>query len=133
MNMKQLRVLLLLLLFLQSKIGVAFNVHYCGEHIAKISWAFDAKGCGMEKKIPTTNELQFSQKSCCEDDLIISQNDSDQNINDQEQSNVGVLTKTFNPIFKPIVAKHAIVQQMGIRPPPRKPLYIKHCAQIFYE
>ena len=85
------------------------------------------------KKIPTTNELQFSQKSCCEDDLIISQNDSDQNINDQEQSNVGVLTKTFNPIFKPIVAKHAIVQQMGIRPPPREPLYIKHCAQIFYE
>lgn len=133
MNMKQLRVLLLLLLFLQSKIGVAFNVHYCGEHIAKISWAFDAKGCGMEKKIPTTNELQFSQKSCCEDDLIISQNDSDQNINDQEQSNVGVLTKTFNPIFKPIVAKHVIVQQMGIRPPPREPLYIKHCAQIFYE
>lgn len=133
MNMKQLRVLLLLLLFLQSKIGVAFNVHYCGEHIAKISWAFDAKGCGMEKKIPTTNELQFSQKSCCEDDLIISQNDSDQNINDQEQSNVGVLTKTFNPIFKPIVAKHAIVQQMGIRLPPREPLYIKHCAQIFYE
>lgn len=133
MNMKQLRVLLLLLLFLQSKIGVALNVHYCGEHIAKISWAFDAKGCGMEKKIPTTNELQFSQKSCCEDDLIISQNDSDQNINDQEQSNVGVLTKTFNPIFKPIVAKHVIVQQMGIRPPPREPLYIKHCAQIFYE
>ena len=133
MNMKQLRVLLLLLLFLQSKIGVAFNVHYCGEHIAKISWAFDAKGCGMEKKIPTTNELQFSQKSCCEDDLIISQNDSDQNINDQEQSNVGVLTKTFNPIFKPIVAKHSIVQQMGIRPPPWEPLYIKHCAQIFYE
>ena len=133
MNMKQLRVLLLLLLFLQSKIGVAFNVHYCGEHIAKISWAFDAKGCGMEKKIPTTNELQFSQKSCCEDDLIISQNDSDQNINDQEQSNVGVLTKTFNPIFKPIVPKHAIVQQMGIHPPPREPLYIKYCAQIFYE
>ena len=48
--MKQLRVLLLLLLFLQSKIGVAFNVHYCGGHIAKISWAFDAKDGGMEKK-----------------------------------------------------------------------------------
>ena len=73
--MKQLRVILLLLLFLQSKIGVAFNVHYCGAHIAKISWAFDAKGCGMEKKIPITEEHQFSQKNCCEDDLIISQND----------------------------------------------------------
>ena len=33
--MKQLRVLLLSYSFLQSKIGVAFNVHYCGEHIAK--------------------------------------------------------------------------------------------------
>jgi hypothetical protein len=131
--MKQLRVILLLLLFLQSKIGVAFNVHYCGAHIANISWAFDAKGCGMEKKIPTTEELQFSQKNCCEDDLIISQNDSDQNINDQEQSNVDVLAGTFNPIFRPIVANHATVQQMGIRHPPREPLYIKHCAQIFYE
>ena len=131
--MKQLRVILLLLLFLQSKIGLAFNVHYCGEHIAKISWAFDAKGCGMEKKIPTTNELQFSQKNCCQDDLIISQNDGDQNINDLQQSNVEVLTETFNPIFKPIVANRATVQLMGIRPPPREPLYIKHCAQIFYE
>ena len=131
--MKQLRVILLLLLFLQSKIGVAFNVHYCGAHIANISRAFDAKGCGMEKKIPTTEELQFSQKNCCEDDLIISQNDSDQNINDQEQSNVEVLAGTFNPIFRPIVANRATVQQMGIRPPPREPFYIKHCAQIFYE
>ena len=131
--MKQLRVILLLLLFLQSKIGVAFNVHYCGAHIAKISWAFDAKGCGMEKKIPTTEELQFSQKNCCEDDLIISQNDSDQNINDQEQSNVVVLAGTYNPIFRPIVANCVTVQQMGIRPPPREPLYIKHCAQILYE
>ena len=131
--MKQLRVLLLLLLFLQSKIGVAFNVHYCGAHIAKISWAFDAKGCGMEKKIPTTEELQFSQKNCCEDDLIVSQNDSDQNINDQKQPNVAVFAKTLNPAFKTIVVNHAIVQQMGIRPPPREPLYIKHCAQIFYE
>ena len=131
--MKQLRVILLLLLFLQSKIGVAFNVHYCGAHIAKISWAFDAKGCGMEKKIPTTEELQFSQKNCCEDDLIISQNVSDQNINDQEQSNVEFLAGTFNPIFRPIVANSATVQQMGIRPPPREPLYINHCAQIFYE
>ena len=130
--MKQLRVLLLLLLFLQSKIGVAFNVHYCGEHIAKISWAFDAKGCGMEKKIPLTDALQFNQKSCCEDDLIISQNDSDQNINYQEQSKVEVLTETFNPIFEPIVANHAIIQYSGIHPPPREPLYIKHCAQIFY-
>ena len=131
--MKQLRVILLLLLFLQSKIGVAFNVHYCGAHIAKISWAFDAKGCGMEKKIPTTEELQFSQKNCCEDDFIISQNDSDQNINDQEQSNLVVLAGTYNPIFRPIVANRVTVQQMGIRPPPREPLYIKHCAQILYE
>ena len=131
--MKQLRVILLLLLFLQSKIGLAFNVHYCGAHIAKISWAFDAKGCGMEKKIPTTEELQFSQKNCCEDDFIISQNDSDQNINDQEQSNLVVLAGTYNPIFRPIVANRVTVQQMGIRPPPREPLYIKHCAQILYE
>ena len=131
--MKQLRVLLLLLLFLQSKIGVAFNVHYCGAHIAKISWAFDAKGCGLEKKSPATDALQFSQKNCCDDDLIISQNDSDQNINDQEQLDVTALAKTFHPVFNTIVINHSIVQLVGIRPPPREPLYIKHCAQIFYE
>ena len=131
--MKQLRVFLLLLLFLQSKIGVAFNVHYCGNHIAKISWAFDAKGCGMEKKIPATDELQFSQKNCCDDDLIISQNDNDQNINDQEQSNVEAFAEKFNPVFKAIVVTPSIEQPKGTRPPPKEPLYIKHCAQIFYE
>ena len=131
--MKQLRVLLLLLLFLHSKIGVAFNVHYCGEHIAKISWAFDAKGCGMEKKIPATDALQFSQKNCCDDDLIISQNDSDQNINDLEQPAVTAFIETFHPVFSAIEIKPSIVQLVGIRPPPREPFYIKHCAQIFYE
>lgn len=131
--MKQLRVLLLLLLFLHSKIGVAFNVHYCGEHIAKISWAFDAKGCGMEKKIPATDTLQFSQKNCCDDDLIISQNDSDQNINDLEQPAVTAFIETFHPVFSAIEIKPSIVQLVGIRPPPREPFYIKHCAQIFYE
>ena len=63
MNMKQLRVLLLLLLFLQSKIGVAFNVHYCGEHIAKISGRLTQRVVGW-KKDSYKNELQLSQKSC---------------------------------------------------------------------
>lgn len=131
--MKQLRVLLLLLLFLQSKIGLAFNVHYCGAHIAKISWAFDAKGCGMEKQVPASDVLQFSQESCCDDDLIIAQNDGDQNINDQEQLFVDPFPETFLSLIHVPNFDQIIKQHTGFHPPPTATLYLKHCALIFYD
>ena len=79
--MKRLQILLVILLFLHSKIGVALNAHYCGNHIADISWAFDVKGCGMEKSNLSLDFLEkIAKTNCCEDDLIVEQNTSDQTL-----------------------------------------------------
>ena len=58
-TMKQLRSILLLLLFLHSKVGVALNVHYCGGQIAAISWAFLPDNCGIEMKKVQVNFPSF--------------------------------------------------------------------------
>lgn len=132
--MKQLRILILLLFFLQSKIGVAINVHYCGKHIAEISWAFDAKGCGMEKvDLSLCDSDQLTQKSCCADDVIIAQNDSDQS---KVEGQKPLLFATTNQ-------RSSFEQQIEIidftpsiynstYPPPKIPYYKINCAFIFY-
>jgi hypothetical protein len=133
--MKRLQILLVTLLFLHSKIGVAFNAHYCGNHIADISWAFDVKGCGMEKSNLSLDFLEkIAKTNCCEDDLIVEQNTSDQT---QEDVNSGVdllcilqpinLNITFGSPF--LVTTHSLFDH----PPPLKTrLYKKYCALVFY-
>lgn len=130
--MKQLRILLLLLLFLQSKVGVAFNVHYCGDHIAKISWAFDVKGCGMEKALTLSDALQFTQKSCCQDDVIIAQDDSDQTTNQEEQFKVDLIQSESHYALNLPKLKTGMAMQMVYPPPPTRKLYKLNCAQLFY-
>ena len=134
--MNQLRILLIAFFFLHSKIGVAFNVHYCGKHIAAISWAFDAKGCGMEKKnLSLDFSDQLIQKTCCENDLIIDQNTSDQTkLESKSQKSISVnlsLTSTSNAEIKfvSINAKNSFKKHP---PPPKIHLYKENCSFIFY-
>jgi len=132
--MKQLRIFLLVVLFLQSKVGIAVNLHYCGEHFAEISWAFDVKGCGMEKEKIPTNVLAFSQKSCCHDDLIIAQDDTDQNIGEQVQIEINQFQIEPYPFhhFTQFEAKKE--GPLLFHPPPSiRKHYRLNCAQIFYE
>ena len=131
--MKQLRVLLLLLLFLHSKIGVAFNVHFCGDHIAKISWAFDAKGCGMEKKNLPLDLLQFTQQSCCQDHVIIAQDDSDQTTNQEKQLVDIFIQFELMDEIAPSQLDPIIALQSAHTPPPIRKLYRLNCAPLFYE
>ena len=131
--MKQLRVLLLLLLFLQSKIGVAFNVHYCGGHIAKVSWAFDAKYCGMENKNFPSDVLQFTQKSCCQDDVIIAQDDSDQTTNQEKQFVDNFIQFELNDEINLPKLDPRIALQLVHPPPSIRKLYKINCAPLFYE
>lgn len=135
MSMKQLRIILLLLLFLHSKIGVALNVHYCGEHIAQISWAFDAKGCGMEKGEPFSPlKHQFIQQSCCSDDVIIAQNDSDQTTYESkffQTPDQRIIANSAGIV--PIYFPQKIIFYRGSAPPKVTALYKKNGAFIFYE
>ena len=132
--MKQLRVFLLLVLFLQSKIGFAVNLHYCGEHIAEISWAFDVKGCGMEKEKISTEVFEFSQESCCYDDLIIAQDDTDQSIGEQVQIEINQFQIEPSPFHDFIQFETKEEGPLFFHPPPSIRKYYKlNCAQIFYE
>lgn len=133
--MKQLRVLLVAVFFLHSKIGVAFNVHYCGKHIAEISWAFDAKGCGMEKEnLSLDFSDQLIQKTCCEDDSIISQNTSDQTKSEVKSQSVLVNSTRFyqfNCGLK-MLSLNRIDTSCNHPPPPKIHIYKKNCSFIFY-
>ena len=76
--MKQLKLFLLIILFVHSKMGMALNFHYCGDHLAQISFALNPKGCGMEtSKTSDSDTLSFSQKNCCADEVEIFQNKGD--------------------------------------------------------
>lgn len=133
--MKQLRIILLVLLFLQSKIGMAFNVHYCGSQIAKISWSFDAKGCGMEN--PKTNSIplaQLLQQMCCSDDQIIAQNDTDQNTTQDDlviNPNATAHSSLFGQSL--VLPNKSIIQRTPDPPPVISALYKRNCALVFYE
>ena len=134
MTMKQLRILILLLFFLHSKIGVAFNVHYCGKHIAKISWAFDAKGCGMEQTdLPLSTADQLSQKSCCDNDVVIAQNDADQTKVEGQKVLLYARTNQWS-LFEKQVEIIAFTSSINnsTYPPPKRAQYKINCAFIFY-
>ncbi len=134
MIMKQLRILILLLFFLQSKIGVAFNVHYCGKHIAKISWAFDAQGCGMEKgELFPSDSDQLTQKSCCDDDVIIAQNDTNQTKVEGQKTLFYARTNQRNSFEQPVEILDLTPSTNNFTHPPPKLLRYKiNCAFIFY-
>lgn len=134
MTMKQLRILILLLFFLQSKIGVAFNVHYCGKYIAEISWAFDARGCGMEKvDLSLCDSDQLTQKSCCDDDVIIAQNDTDQTKVEGQKTLFYARTNQRNSHKQQVeIIDFTPSINETTYPPPKIPHYKTNCAFIFY-
>ena len=136
LNPNTFRAFLLLFFFLQSKVGVAFNIHYCGGHVAQISSAFHPKNCGMEapegeKESPTPI---LTQKSCCADELIIAQNDDAQHITAFEDlGEQGVIAQ---PLFVPAPAllRRPKFGKCLLRPPPKsEKKYLYYCALMVYE
>ena len=134
--MKRLKVILLLLLFAHSKMGMALNFHYCGNHLASVSLAVNPKGCGMEtSKSNHSKSLTFSQKSCCVDDIEIFQSTEDINFNDDGFDLGFVFVKQIikNKINEPVLALGQNIQ-LNERPPPLKiPLYRLYGSFVFYE
>lgn len=134
--MKRLKVILLLLLFVHSKMGMALNFHYCGDHIAAISLAYSPKVCGMEMtKNQKTEGLSFSQKSCCSDALEIFQSTEDISIADEAK---GLDLDFFSPPIQGIrklpVLTYSQKIQINKRPPPlQRQLFNLYGSYVFYE
>lgn len=91
MNIKKCTSLFLVILFLVSNVGLAFNVHYCGKEIASIS---------INKIIS-----QQSEKGCCE--KIFAKKDScckDKVVNFQKKSeNATAKAFSFVPHFSFVI------------------------------
>ena len=135
LNMKQLKVILLLLLFIHSKMGMTLNFHYCGDHLAEISFAFNPKGCGMESsKLETSNTLNFSQKSCCSDDLQVYQSMEDITILDDAQAvSIDAEVLVYQNTYTDLAILSAQQVKLKSRPPPgRSNLFLLYSSFVFY-
>ncbi|WP_125723307.1 HYC_CC_PP family protein [Flavobacterium ustbae] len=73
MNLKKCTGLFLAFLLLVSNIGFAFDVHYCGGHIASVSLKTTAEPV-VEKKCCGSKE---KKKSCCKDKVVHFEKKSD--------------------------------------------------------
>jgi hypothetical protein len=87
MNIKKCTSLFLAFLLLVSNVGLAFNVHYCGEKIASVSLstivsAPTEKGC--------CEKIAAKKESCCKDKVV----------NFQKKSDTAIIKAfSFNPQF----------------------------------
>tara|TARA_B100000965_G_scaffold371917_1_gene361231 strand:- start:473 stop:886 length:414 start_codon:yes stop_codon:yes gene_type:complete len=86
MNTRNSKAVLLTLIFLTSKIGLALNVHYCGGHIEEIALAWNAEGCEMsvQKVQDTHQDYKLTKNHCCKDQTILIQNNEPQKMADYE-------------------------------------------------
>ena len=59
------------MIFLTSKVGLALNVHYCGENIAEIVLVWSAEGCEMssEKSHDNHQDSTVKKNHCCQFNL----------------------------------------------------------------
>lgn len=133
--MKTLQVFLLVLFFLHSKTGVAFNLHYCGGHLASISWVFSAEGCGMEFPKPQKSEGEnFAKAHCCDDSTFIAQDQSPQT---QKYSDFEIgfeKSIIFSPEknFRYNNEEKIFVNNPSSESPPIKQRFKDFCQFIFY-
>jgi len=134
--MKQLKLFLLILLFIHSKMGMALNFHYCGDHLAEISLALNPKGCGMEtSKISHSDILTFFQKSCCADEVEIFQNDGDISLIDEYgEYDFQIKDVNLNYYSKINWVNYPQIIQFHPRPPPlKKDFYRIYSSFLYYE
>ena len=134
--MKRLKVILLLLLFVHSKMGMALNFHYCGDHIAAISSAYNPKGCGMEMtKNQKTGGFYFTHKSCCFDALKIFQSTEDISIADEAKwLDVDFSSPPILGIRRLSGLTYNQKIQINERPPPlQRQLFSMYGSFVFYE
>ena len=65
--------LFMALVVLMTTTSFAMDMHYCGDTLVDYSFTQQAKSCGMEKVISTSDceTPTISQKSCCSDKQLV--------------------------------------------------------------
>ena len=136
MNLRSLKAIFFVLIFLTSKIGVALNVHYCGGHIQEIALAWNVEGCGMslEKSQDTHQGLKLTKNHCCQDKTVFIQNNEPQKTTDSELQVTYFAVQQYNTytfdLSKIIFPKAVFVKPKHLVL--KEKIYLLHHSLIFY-
>jgi hypothetical protein len=137
MNPNRIFSVLLATLILGTRVGFALNIHYCGNTIAEISLAYNPQNCGMENEEESQAEQKtsFSEKSCCEDEVFLFQNQEPQKHQTEFLSQEVLFTKNaLTPIETLKQLDITEVEKFLIWCPPNvsKKLFLIHHSFVFY-
>ena len=120
------------MLLLVSNIGLAFNVHYCGDNIASISL--------KNNFYQTNNEVNCCEvieknPSCCTDKLIKIEKKSENRFENtlSFSANFDFLIQKYNPVvfIKQIVFKNCKITSYTCNAN-APPIFKRNCQLIFY-
>ena len=124
------KILFILLFFIQSRIAQGINIHYCGNHVADLSYLYDAEGCDMHN-FKSEKDHHISQKTCCLDKVLV----YDKN----QIENESISFSLFNSVKKDqfIFGDFLFENKNNLLPipefpPPKLPAFKKNCSFIFY-
>lgn len=139
MNSKQLISLILSFLMLGTKVSYALNIHYCGEQIAEVTFAYSEANCYMEKQKnhKAYLETKISKKSCCNDSTVLFQNHEPQKTDLEVFHETTILkTITFFPFYTSDLRLSLVSKGFSKwKPPPPKSdkLFLFQGSFIFYD
>ena len=123
------KILFILLSFIQSRIAHGINIHYCGNLVADLSYLYNAEGCDMHNS-KSEKDCHISQKTCCLDKVLV----YDKN----QIENESISFSCFNYIKDQFIfgdflyENRNILLQIPEFPPPKLPAFKENCSFIFY-
>lgn len=125
----RIKILFILLFFIQSRISYGINIHFCGNLVADFSYLHDAEGCDMHDP-KFDNNRQISQKTCCHDKVLVyDKNQLETESKTTPLYNTLISQSFYENIF--IVDKY-ILLKIPEFPPPKIPSFKKNCSLVFY-
>ena len=125
----RIKILFILLFFIQSRIAHGVNIHFCGNLVADFSYLHDAEGCDMHNP-KSEKDRHISQKTCCHDKVIIyDKNQLETESKTTSLFNTVISQSLYGNIF--IVDKY-ILPKIPEFPPPKIPYFKKNCSLVFY-
>jgi hypothetical protein len=125
----RIKILFILLFFIQSRIAHGVNIHFCGNLVADFSYLHDAEGCDMHSP-KSVKDHHISKKTCCHDKVII----YDKNQLETESKT----TSLFNTVISQSFYENIFIVDRYILPKipesntNKIPFFKENCSLVFY-
>ncbi len=120
--------LVLMVFYLVLSIGVNLNVHFCGGNLKSVSVSSEGSKCCCDS--------EEKSNKCCSDKSVFVQYDTDEKQVSSFRFELGKLSfeirnwmATDTAVTEVSKTKH---HEYGKAPPPKKPLWLRHCSLTYY-